>query len=77
MKRLLVLCCTLLPGWLLASTADLAVLQQQRQLFLQAERQLGSAPEPQIESWLTELRDYPLRPYLEQRWLQRRLSDQF
>lgn len=74
MKRLLVLCCTLLPGWLLASTADLAVLQQQRQLFLQAERQLGSAPALQIESWLTELSDYPLRPYLEQRWLQRRLG---
>lgn len=51
-----------------------AQLEQQRRLFIQVEHQISSASPSQVERWLTELQDYPLQPYLKQRWLQRRIS---
>ena len=48
--------------------------EQQRRLFIQVEHQISSASPSQVERWLTELQDYPLQPYLKQRWLQRRIS---
>lgn len=50
-------------------------LEQQRKLFLQVERQVSAAPRAQVELWLEQLRGYPLHPYIEQRWLQRRLNE--
>ncbi|WP_333608482.1 transglycosylase SLT domain-containing protein [Arsukibacterium sp.] len=47
---------------------------EQRQLFQQAERQVGSASQAEVQQWLEQLSGYPLQPYLEQRWLLRRLS---
>lgn len=61
-----------LPTCGLAATDETAQLRL-RQLFLQAERQVGSASAVQVKQWLTELEDYPLQPYIEQRWLQRQL----
>lgn len=50
-------------------------LEQQRKLFLQVERQVSAAPRAQVELWLEQLQGYPLHPYIEQRWLQRRLNE--
>lgn len=66
-------CITVFSSLVLGDTAS-DKLEQQRKLFLQAERQIGSAPRVQVEAWLAELQSYPLQPYLQQRWLQRRLS---
>lgn len=75
MKRL-----TIFLGFFLFSGAAVSVkadeqLEQQRKLFLQVERQVSSAPRAQVEVWLEQLRGYPLHPYIQQRWLQRRLND--
>lgn len=75
MKRL-----TIFLGLCLFSGAAISVsadeqIAQQRTLFLQVERQVGSASQVQVESWLEQLRDYPLQPYIQQRWLQRRLKE--
>lgn len=58
---------------LLSASEDSDALRM-RQLFLQAERQMGSASARQVENWLEELKEYPLQPYLAQRWLLRHLT---
>lgn len=68
---------TLLSSGLAATVVDdgKEVVAQQRAIFLLAERQMSSAPRPQVEQWLAQLDNYPLKPYIEQRWLQRRLTE--
>ncbi|MDP4537169.1 transglycosylase SLT domain-containing protein [Alkalimonas collagenimarina] len=50
------------------------LLSEQREQFVHAELRIGSTNRTQAEQWLTELADYPLQPYLEQRWLEGRLD---
>jgi len=63
----------LFSGAVVGESAD-ELLEQQRKLFLQVERQVSAAPRAQVELWLEQLRGYPLHPYIQQRWLQRRLT---
>lgn len=49
-------------------------LGDQREQFVHAELRIGSTNQHQAEQWLTELANYPLQPYLEQRWLEGRLG---
>lgn len=74
MKRLTSLVCVIFFSAAVAAESDSKLLVEQRQLFLQAERQVTTASQAQVEQWFTQLADYPLLPYIEQRWLQRRLS---
>ncbi|MCF4008944.1 transglycosylase SLT domain-containing protein [Rheinheimera sp. UJ63] len=72
MKRLIfILSCTFFSTMAVSNAEQ---IEQQRELFVQAERQMGSASLRQVEAWLEELKDYPLQPYLQQRYLQRRLN---
>lgn len=74
MKRLTIfLCISLFSGAAVGDNAD-EQLEQQRKLFVQVERQVASASHAQVELWLEQLRDYPLHPYIQQRWLRRRLT---
>ena len=72
MKRLIfILSCTFFSTLAVSNAKQ---MEEQRNLFVQAERQVGSASIQQVEGWLEELKDYPLQPYLQQRYLQRRLG---
>lgn len=75
MKRLTIILGIFLFSGIAVSVKADEQLEQQRKLFLQVERQAGSASRAQIELWLEQLRGYPLHPYIQQRWLQRRLND--
>jgi len=76
-KRLINLCGAILCGvsGIVHALTATETLEEQRKLFVQVERQIGSAAPVQVELWLEQLQGYPLAPYIEQRWLQRRLSD--
>lgn len=65
------------PVWLCADEPideETLLRSQQREQFLHAELRIGSTNRAQAEQWLEQLADYPLQPYLEQRWLEGRLS---
>ncbi len=68
-----------LVAWLVLTTATAATaavpeLEQQRELFLQAEQALQQRQFSRYETLLSKLRDYPLYPYLTYKDLRRRLS---
>ncbi len=67
---------TLATGLLLALVAQntYAAIEQQRELFLQAERALESHQHARYRELLPELRDYPLYPYLIYQDLRQRLD---
>ncbi len=58
-----------------ASGSAVPDFSEQRQAFLSAERQMGSVKKTDAVALLKKLEDYPLQPYLQQRWLLRNLGD--
>lgn len=58
-----------------ADSAEPLLFADLRQQFQQAERQIGSASRADAQQMLQKMADYPLLPYLQQRWLQRQLND--
>lgn len=76
MKRLIFIVLSLSST--ISLTTSFAVTAQQndaRNRFMQAEREIASAKKADALKLLKNLEDYPLQPYLEQRWLRRNLSN--
>ncbi|WP_083981831.1 transglycosylase SLT domain-containing protein [Arsukibacterium ikkense] len=57
-----------------AHAADQDKLPQQRQRFVTLEQSIGNVSRDQADTWLAEMADYPLQPYLRLRRLQQQLN---
>ena len=63
----------LLAGACLSPAGDAQADERDRERFLAAERAVAAGDAPAVERALRALRDYPLQPYLEMAWAERRM----